>query len=202
MDMLMVGVDTTSSTFTSLLLCLAENPIKQAKLREEILQVLPLKDSEFTEESLKHMLYLKSCLKEALRYYPIVDRYIRRLANDVTLSGYRIPKGTRIIMAATDLLRDENHFHRANDYLPERWLRSADLPNLRSKCPFVYLPFGFGPRTCIGRRIAELEIELCIARIIRNFHVEFNYPNEKPFKSLLMNVPNMPLKFKFTDVNH
>ena len=198
----------TSSTFTALLLCLAENPTKQSELRKEILQVLPSKDSEFTEESLKNMPYLKSCIKEALRYYPTVDRYIRRLANDVILSGYRIPKGTRIIMASTDLLRDENHFPRANEYLPERWLRaskdinSADLLNLKAKCPFVYLPFGFGPRSCIGRRIAELEIELCIARIVRNFHVEFNYAIEKPFKSLLINLPNIPLKFKFTDVKY
>jgi len=90
--------------------------------------------------------------------------------------------------------------------LPERWLRQskekdAQCPNaLKASNPFVYLPFGFGPRMCIGKRIAELELELGIARLVRNFNIEFNHSTKKPFKSLLLNMPNIPLKFKFTDV--
>ncbi|KAI8115282.1 Cytochrome P450 CYP12A2 [Lucilia cuprina] len=211
MDMLMAGVDTSSSTFAGLLLCLAKNPEKQAKLREEVMQILPHKDSEFTEEACKNMPYLRACIKESLRVYPLTVGNARSPANDVVLSGYRIPKNTRVSMVSIALLRDENHFPRANEYLPERWLRMQKETNtnqmttsahpLRPSCPFVYLPFGFGPRTCIGRRIVEMELELGIARIVRNFQIEFNHPTDNAFKSVLMNVPNIPLKFKFTDID-
>ncbi|XP_065371246.1 cytochrome P450 CYP12A2-like [Calliphora vicina] len=211
MDMFMAGVDTSTSTFTGLLLAMAQNPDKQAKLREEVMTILPHKDSDFTEEACKNMPYLRACIKEALRVYPLTVGNARSPAKDVVLSGYRVPKDTRVTMVSISLLRDENHFPRANEYLPERWLRiqkdsnenhSTAMPSLRPSCPFVYLPFGFGPRTCIGRRIVEMELELGIARMVRNFHIEFNYPTENAFKSVFMNVPNIPLKFKFTDVEN
>ncbi|KAI8118151.1 Cytochrome P450 CYP12A2 [Lucilia cuprina] len=197
MDLLMAGVDTTSSTFTGLLLCLAKNPAKQAKLREEILKILPHKDSEFTEESLKNIPYLRACLKESLRMYPIVIGNTRIPVHDVVLSGYRIPKGTAVTMASIALNYDEFYYPRAKEYIPERWLRTEKLSgddnstqcphSLRPSNPFVYLPFGFGPRTCIGRRIVEMELELGIARLIRNFQVEFNYSTDNAFKSLMIN---------------
>ncbi|XP_073817035.1 cytochrome P450 CYP12A2-like [Musca autumnalis] len=208
MDMLMAGVDTTSTTFTGLLLCLAKNPEKQARLREEVRKLLPHKDSEFNETVFKNMPYLRACIKESLRVYPLTVGNARVPINDVVLSGYRVPKGTRVTMISTSLLKDDTHYPRAQEYLPERWLRpsketdgTAECPHaLKASSPFIYLPFGFGSRSCIGRRIVEMELELGIARLIRNFHVEFNYPTENAFKSLLINVPTIPLKFKFSDV--
>lgn len=153
------------------------------------------------------MPYLRACIKESLRYYPLTVGNSRAPARDVVLSGYRVPKDTRVTMISIALQRDENHFSRANEYLPERWLRSnresaENIQSLKPSCPFVYLPFGFGPRTCIGRRIVEMELELGIARIVRNFYIEFKHPTNNAFKSVLMNVPNIPLKFKFSDVEY
>ncbi|XP_073817037.1 cytochrome P450 CYP12A2-like isoform X2 [Musca autumnalis] len=207
MDMLMAGVDTTSSTFTGILLCLAKNPEKQELLREEVKKLLPHKDSEFNESVFKNMPYLRACIKESLRVYPLTIGNARAPAKDVVLSGYRIPKGTQVSMVSTSLLKDDNHYPRAKEFLPERWLRPSKETESGSECPhalkasspFVYLPFGFGSRSCIGRRIVEMELELGVARLIRNFKVEFNHPTENAFKSLLINVPNIPLKFKFTD---
>ncbi|XP_013107498.2 cytochrome P450 CYP12A2 isoform X2 [Stomoxys calcitrans] len=210
-DMLLAGVDTTSSTLTGLLLCLAKNPEKPAKLRQEIMQILPEKHSEFTESSLNQLPYLRACIKEALRVYPITLGNTRVLANDVVLSGYRVPKGTQVSMVTTHIQQDDSHFPKAKEYLPERWLRSAKAEEetsneaacphaLKASSPFVYLPFGFGPRSCVGRRIVEMELELGVARLVRNFHIEFNYPTENAFKFQLIFAPNIPLKFKFTDV--
>ncbi|XP_030369986.1 cytochrome P450 CYP12A2-like [Scaptodrosophila lebanonensis] len=210
MDMLMAGVDTTSTTFTGVLLCLAKNPDKQAKLREEVLRILPQKDSEFTEASMKQVSYLWACIKEALRLYPLASGNARVTKSDTVLSGYRVPKETPILMLSHGLHTDDKHYPRGSEFLPERWLRQskeanaaggAECPHsLKASSPFVYLPFGFGSRMCVGKRIVEMELELGIARLIRNFHVEFNYPTKNAFKSLLINVPNIPLKFKFTDV--
>lgn len=174
------------------------------------MQLLPQKDSEFNEAVFKNMPYLRACIKESLRVYPLTVGNARTQANDVVISGYRVPKGTLISMNSVTLIKDDAHYPRAREFLPERWLRaskenekSAECPHaLKASSPFVYLPFGFGSRSCIGRRIAEMELELGIARLIRNFHVEFNYPTDNAFKSLLISVPNIPLKFKFTDVDN
>uniref|UniRef100_B5DUY3 Uncharacterized protein n=1 Tax=Drosophila pseudoobscura pseudoobscura TaxID=46245 RepID=B5DUY3_DROPS len=207
MDMLMAGVDTTSSTFTAALLCLAKNPEKQAILREEVMKVLPEKDSEFTEASMKNVPYLRACIKESQRLYPLVIGNIRVLNRDSVLSRYQVPAGTFISMVPTSLLSSEEHFLKANEFLPERWMRSAtdstgECPanDLKLKNPFVFLPFGFGPRMCVGKRIVDMELELGIARLIRNFNIEFNHPTEKAFRSSLISLPNIPLKFKFTDL--
>lgn len=192
------------------MLCLAKNPEKQEKLRQEVLKALPEKNSEFKEQAMKNMPYLRACIKESQRYYPLIVANARLPVKDVVVSGYRVPKGTQVSMSITSLTRDPKHYPRPNEFLPERWLRAAEKSTGNEECPhslkpstpFLHLPFGFGARSCIGRRIVEMEMELCIARLVRNFEIEFNYPTEKPFKSLLINVPNIPLKFKFTDLNY
>lgn len=194
---------------------MAKNPEKQEKLRQEVLQILSQKNSEFNENSLKNLPYLRACIKEALRVYPLTVGNSRVLANDVVLSGYQVPKGTQVTMVSIGLLQDDTHYPRAKEYLPERWLRpitketeetshtGSDCQHaLKASSPFIYLPFGFGPRSCVGRRIVEMELELGIARMVRNFHIEFNYPTENVFKFHLISVPNIPLKFKFTDVEY
>ncbi|XP_013107491.2 cytochrome P450 CYP12A2-like [Stomoxys calcitrans] len=210
-DMLMAGVDTAASALAGILLCLAKNPEKQAKLREEVMTILPYKNSDFTESNIKNMPYVRACIREAMRMYPLLVGNARGQFENIVLSGYRVPKGTLVYTIYTSLLRDDKYFLRANEYLPERWLRTTkemerndgtmESPHaLRVSDPFVFLPFGYGSRSCIGRRVLEMEIHLAIARLIRNFNVEFNYSTEKAFKSYLINVPNIPLKFKFIDV--
>ncbi|XP_037815904.1 cytochrome P450 CYP12A2-like [Lucilia sericata] len=210
MDMLMAGVDTTTTTFTGLMLCLAKNPEKQEKLRQEILKILPQKDSEFDENALKNIPYLRACIKESQRIYPLALGNARAPANDVVISGYRVPKGTQISLCTVSMIRNSDYYPQPNVFLPERWLRSNKKTDISSECPhslkpsnpFIHLPFGFGARSCIGRRIVEMELELGIARLVRNYQIEFNYPTENAFKGLLINVPNIPLKFKFTDLDY
>ncbi|KAH8307549.1 hypothetical protein KR044_001692, partial [Drosophila immigrans] len=208
MDMLMAGVDTTSSTFSAAMLCIATNPEKQGKLREEVMRVLPNKDSEFTEASMKNVPYLRACIKESQRMYPLVIGHARTTNRDCVLSGYKVPAGTFVSMIPLNSLNSDQYFPRSSEFLPERWMRNdADTPKcpanpLKSTNPFVFLPFGFGPRMCVGKRIVDMELELGIARIIRNFIVEFNHSTDNAFKSVLINKPDIPLKFKFTDLSH
>ena len=186
---------------------MATNPEKQEKLRNEILTILPSKDSQFTEASLKNIPYMRACLKESLRYMPVVVGNTRTLANDVVLSGYQVPKGTKVILVSSTINRNKKYYPRAEEFLPERWLRAPEKSagqcpqeSLKVSNPFVFTPFGFGPRMCIGKRIVDMELELGIARILRHFRVEFNYPTDNAFKSLIINVPNIPLRFKFIDL--
>ncbi|XP_053969910.1 cytochrome P450 CYP12A2-like [Anastrepha ludens] len=213
MDLLVAGVNTTSSTVSGILLCLAKNPEKQEKLRAEVDRVLPQKDGDFTADALENIPYLRACIKESMRVYPLSVGIVRAIQNDVVLSGYRVPKGTMVNLVSSTLLANENYYPRPLEFLPERWLRPSKADDdrsmteavecaqaLRPSNPFIFLPFGVGPRVCLGRRVSELEIELGIARLVRNFRIEFNYPTDKAFKSMFINMPNIPLKFKFTDI--
>lgn len=192
---------------------MAKNPDKQEKLREEVKHILPQKGGDFAADTPTKIPYLRACLKEALRVYPVAIGNIRVPQKDVVLSGYRVPKGTVVSMIHSTLLKSEKHYARPLEFLPERWLRQSGetteetgsatvehITQLKTSNPFTFLPFGVGPRACLGRRISNLEIELGIARLVRNFRIEFHYPIDNVFKSMLINMPNVPLKFKFIDI--
>lgn len=91
-DMLLGGIDTTTITLTVLLYSLAKNPAKQEILRQEILQLLPNKDSQLTSSSLNNVPYLRACMKEALRLYAPTSGNTRAVPCDLVLSGYQVPK--------------------------------------------------------------------------------------------------------------
>ena len=74
---------------------------------------------------------------------------------------------TDTIMFHAYLSRLEKHFPQAEKYIPERWLKSLDVNRSQSQetHPFVSMPFGYGPRTCLGRRFAQLELETLLAKV-------------------------------------
>lgn len=92
-DMLLAGVDTTSSSMTSILYCLAKHPDKQEILRQEILKILPEKDSKLTTSSFNNIPYLRAVIKESLRIKPVINGNLRSAGKDLVLQGYQIPKG-------------------------------------------------------------------------------------------------------------
>ena len=76
--------------------CLAKNPDKQAKLREELISLLPEKNTPLTVEKMKNMPYLRACIKEGLRLYPAVTGSVRKTGQDIVLQGYQVPKGVSL----------------------------------------------------------------------------------------------------------
>lgn len=195
------GVDTVSSAFLGTLHCLAENPEKQKKLRDEILNILPNSLDPLTAEKMQKLPYLRAVIKEGLRLYPPTIGNIRRLSKDVVLSGYKVPKGSNVFMLSHFTSIDEKNYELPMEFIPERWIKDRS----ESRCsrsvdnahPFSYLPYGFGSRMCIGKRIAQLQLEVILMRIIRDYKVEWNYGPIK-FKSGLINIADGEMKFKFT----
>jgi len=104
-DLILGGVDSTSTALIAVLYCLAKNPEKQEILRKEILTILPEKDSKVNELSFNNAPYLKACIKEALRLLPPVTGNIRRTSQDLVLQGYQVPEGVR----SEESLIDEFH---------------------------------------------------------------------------------------------
>lgn len=201
-DAMLAGVDTTSSATIGVLYCLAKDQEKQEKLREELKKILPNKHDALTPEKMRNMPYLRAVIKEGIRLYPPAAGNVRRAGSDLVLAGYQVPKGTEVVMSLMLTHKDENHFGQAEKFIPERWLKSntdPQCPHAKDSHPFAYLPFGFGARMCPGKRFAYLEIEVLVTRIIREFKIEWNHPDLK-IRSVLVNIPDSDLKFKFTEV--
>lgn len=151
------------STIT-LMYHLAKNPEKQEILRQEILTKLPDKSSTLDAQKMSNMPYLRACIKESARLNPVALGNIRLLPQDVVMSGYLIPKGYEVTTSNVTLMNDETYYKHSDQFLPERFLKDEKYADIKGKHPFVFLPFSFGPRMCIGRRFAELEMEVLIAK--------------------------------------
>ncbi|XP_017079846.2 probable cytochrome P450 12e1, mitochondrial [Drosophila eugracilis] len=204
MDLLFAGADPTLVSLGGILLSLSKSPDKQARLLEELQGILPNKDSPLTMENMKNMPYLRACIKEGIRMYPIGPGTLRRMPHDVVLSGYRVVAGTDVGNAANFQMANMEEFvPKVREFIPERWLRDESNSNSHlvgdTATPFMYLPFGFGPRSCAGKRIVDMMLEIAIARLVRNFQIGFDYPIENAFKAKFFVQPNIPFKFKFVE---
>ena len=138
----------TVPTLIGQIYCLAANQEKQQKLYEAIRQVAPDKDEPITNDMLNQSQYLKACIKEGFRFFPIGVEVSRMPQKDITIGGYHIPAGTHIDLNNNLLLRLPEYFQAPDEYRPERWLRGDAAQE--TVHPYLLLPFGFGPRTCAG----------------------------------------------------
>ncbi|EDV18925.1 uncharacterized protein TRIADDRAFT_34441 [Trichoplax adhaerens] len=164
MELLFGGVDTAATTILWTLYNLGKNPHVQDKLRSEVRSVM--EDCKEPDTSLiEKMPYLRSCVKETLRLQPIVFALPRIIDSDLVLSGYKVPAKTFVMIASYVMGRDESVFPNPSQYMPERWLRGSDRQGYNSDSRFQYLPFGFGPRMCIGKRVAEMEIHTLLSKV-------------------------------------
>ncbi|KAJ8722068.1 hypothetical protein PYW08_004470 [Mythimna loreyi] len=184
-EMLAAGIDTVSFTATTLLYHLATHPDKQEKLRQEIRSDNP------------HKRYLRACLRESLRLRAVVPSNMRRTDRDHSVGGYHIPSGVDVVAPNEYLSRLEKYYPQANDFIPERWLTNKTDPLYYGNAPqMITLPFGFGIRSCIGRRISELEIETFMKRLFDEFKVTWEGPPIKIVNKMLVTYGE-PFYFRF-----
>ncbi|XP_067287219.1 25-hydroxyvitamin D-1 alpha hydroxylase, mitochondrial [Pseudorasbora parva] len=193
-ELLLAGVDTISSTLSWALYELARHPQVQTELRAEVLKVMcgrPVPNAADVAE----MRLMKAVLKEILRLYPVIPANARVIPDkDIEVGGYLIPKNTLITLCHFATSRDPKLFRDPDCFLPQRWLSRSEAH------PFASLPFGLGKRSCIGRRIAELEIYLALSRILMQFNVEPAEENDTvhPMTRTLL-VPERQINLRFIE---
>lgn len=165
------GYETTSSTMSFALWELAKNPEIQEKLRDEIQEVAEKMDG-LSYESIQAMRYLDRCLMETLRLYPILPFLDRRCTSDYQIPGTDIilKKGQGIYIPIMGIQRNPQYFPEPLKFDPERFLPE----NIEKRHPFSYLPFGEGPRNCIGKRYALVNAKCGLAHLLLKYKLEFS----------------------------
>jgi benzoate 4-monooxygenase len=153
---------------------LAAHPEKQQKLFRSLMQALPPTSQPIASYSeLQHIPYLRACLDESLRLHPPVRFGLprRTTAEGAFIAGHHLPPNVTVSSSVHTLHHDENLFHNALEYVPERW--TSDDPETSAKeaqnlKDFV-LPFTLGGRACIGRNLAYMEISICLAALVMKY---------------------------------
>ena len=192
-DQLAAGVDTTSSTATFLLHELAKQPDLQVEVRQEIMDVLG-STSQPSFDQLQEMKLVRACVRETLRLYPAIATTFRIITSDINISGYHIPAGTTVHTDIFSSSRDTRYFTTPEKFVPSRWLHEKETIH-----PFSSISFGFGPRMCYGRRIAELELYLLLVQVLQRFNLSTDQTEIKELTQRTALRPNEPVRMRFTD---
>nr|WDY85982.1 cytochrome P450 6HX2 [Pagiophloeus tsushimanus] len=178
----LAGFDTSSKTMQYALAELARNQELQDKTRNDIKRVLDKNNGIMTYEGLQEMTYLRQVVDETLRLYPPVLTLTRICQNNYKLKGSDaiIEKGTPVVISAIGLHRDPELFPNPDKYDPERFSPA----NKQNIAPYTYLPFGEGPRNCIGARFGSMQSRIGLARILSNFKIELSPKTKFPLNIL------------------
>ncbi|KFZ56914.1 Cytochrome P450 3A24, partial [Antrostomus carolinensis] len=171
------GYEPTSNTLCYLAYELATNPDVQQKLLEEIDTVLPNK-APLTYEAVMQLEYLDMVVSETLRLFPIGGRIERACKKDVEINGVTIPKGTIVMIPPYTLHRNAEYWPNPEEFRPERFRKE----NKESIDPYTYLPFGAGPRNCLGMRFALLTLKVAIAVLLQHFTFQTCKETQIPLK--------------------
>ncbi|GAB0087591.1 Cytochrome P450 [Sergentomyia squamirostris] len=163
------GFETSSSTMTFALYELARHQDIQNRARDEILQVLSKYKGEYTYEACMEMKYLDRVINETLRRYPVVD-VITRVCNQ----DYHVPDTSHVIEKGSIVAIPFYSIHNDPDIYPEPEKFNVDRfteDNIKSRHPYAWMPFGEGPRVCVGMRFGMMQTRLGLAHVLGKYKV-------------------------------
>jgi cytochrome P450 len=173
-EIIIAGSDTTASSISATLFLLAREPGCQQRVRRELDAVVGTDPSRpITYAEMESLTYLRLCIKEAMRLYPAADVVFRTASETATVGGYTIPEGSGVIISPVTLGRSEEQWGPdAHRFRPERFEETgADGQHTFPKHPCAWLPFGAGPRGCIGGKLALVEATTAVATVLRRWLV-------------------------------
>ncbi|KAL1810419.1 hypothetical protein ACET3Z_027409 [Daucus carota] len=165
---LMAGRDTTSSAMTWLFWLISQNQDVEERLLNEIL----LSSEELVFDELKEMRYMKACISESMRLYPPVVWDSKHAANDDVLpDGTVVYKGNRVTYFPYGMGRMEELWGKDRlEFRPDRWLDESG--GLKMVSPYKYPVFQAGPRVCLGKEMAFIQMKYAVASVLRRFAIK------------------------------
>ncbi|KAL0935178.1 cytochrome p450 [Colletotrichum truncatum] len=168
--LIIAGSETTATVLSGVTYLLLKNPDKMAKLAKEVRTMFQSEDEiDFT--SVNKLTYMLACLDEALRMYPPVPTGLPRVVPEggATISGRYVPENTIVGIHQWATYHNEKNFKHPFKFHPERFLGDPEYASDRKD---ALQPFHLGPRNCLGRNLAYVEMRIMLARIIWNFDID------------------------------
>jgi cytochrome P450 len=174
LTMLIAGHDTCTALLTWALYLMGKEPSVMTRARSEVDTLLG--DRVWGASDVESLPFLDDVVRETLRLYPPVHMGMRVAARDLTFHQYRIPAGTRVIYSIYLTHRLVENWPDPDRFDPDRFHR----PPVGSRPPYTYIPFGGGPRNCIGSSFGLLETKTVLARLLQTFEFELLTTDARP----------------------
>nr|GLL38248.1 alkane hydroxylase MAH1-like [Ipomoea trifida] len=192
------GRDTSSTTLTWLFYLLAQNPLAQANVRDEIQNKLNLKQEVFNLEECDKLVYLHAALCESLRLFPPVAIQHKVSAGmDILPSGHLVKPNTRILLSFYSLGRMNSIWGEdCMEFKPERWI--SDKGRIKHEPSYKFPAFNAGPRTCLGKEMTFVQMKIIVVFILHHYEFEVvDSHSVSPSDSIIIEAKH-GLKVKFT----
>lgn len=192
--MLLAGYETTASVITWASYLLATNPDVHDELRAQIDALAG--DEPLSRDQLPALPFLLAVVRETMRLYPPAWIIGRRALEADSIGGTEIPPQSVVAISPYTLHRHPKYWRDPETFDPRRFLDDEEAE--RGHAAFTYIPFGAGPRTCIGSNLALVEAPLVIARLLQRYAIEF--VNERPAlpRGIFVLVPDAPIRMRLS----
>jgi cytochrome P450 len=190
MTLFLAGHETTATALTWTWYLLSRHPEVAAKLTDELDRVLAGRAPSVGD--LPNLPYTEMVIREAIRLYPPAPGFAREPIEDVTIGGYDVPKGSLLVVNTYVLHKDGRFFADPERFDPERF-----APGWEERIPrYAYLPFGGGPRVCIGNSFAIMEARLILATMAQYYRLRLD-PDEpiRPVQLVTLR-PSRPVRMR------
>jgi cytochrome P450 len=178
---LIAGTKTTAFTVSSVVYLVSCHPCVEEKLLAEV-DAFDLDGGRAPDADDLHSRfpYLDLVIKEAMRYHLVSPLIARETSEQVEIGGYVLPKGTCVWLAPGVLARDAQQFPEPEEFRPERF--AADGEEERARHPYAHIPFGIGPRACVGHRFALQQVKLALVHLYRRYVFRHSPAMESPIQ--------------------
>jgi cytochrome P450 len=190
MTLFLAGHETTASALTWTWYLLSRHPEVEAKLLDELRSTLGGRAPTVTD--LPKLPYTEMVIREAIRLYPPAPGVAREPIEDINIGGFEVPKGSLVTGNSYAMHHDARFFDDPERFNPERF-----APGWEERIPrYAYLPFGAGPRVCIGNAFAMMEARLVLATIAQRVKLSLQSPDPIAPAQLVTVRPSKPVMMR------
>nr|QIQ51159.1 cytochrome P450 CYP3 [Dermanyssus gallinae] len=170
------GLDTTVNTLQLCTYFLAVNPEAQQRVYDEIRQVMDGR-SDVQYQDVQKMKLLEASLLESTRLVPIIPLVDRICTRDTTVAGVPFKKGMMVEIPLPPMHRNPDYFPEPEKFIPERFLKDGEISSETA----AFLMFGDGPKSCVGRRLALMNMQVLLANVLLTLRLD-SCPQTPPFQ--------------------